>query len=286
MKKGIFKCIAILVIVVGVLTLSVEDKIIGHSGSQLEKVVIKALAGAKGKYSVLVKNLKTGEEYLFYSHKEYKTGSLYKLWVMATVFNQIQKGLLGEDEVLSEDIAVLNSNFNIDPNLAELKDGSITLTVREALKQMITISHNYAALLLAEKVGLSKVAAFINENQFKESAVGVTGGSPHSTAYDIALFFEKLYKGQLADPNYTNQMLDLLKMQKLNSKLPKYLPSQIPVAHKTGEIDFLSHDAGIVYTEKGDYIIVVFSESDYPPGAEDRIAKISRAVYDYFLSKP
>ena len=119
-------------------------------------------------------------------------------------------------------------------------------------------------------------------NGFKDSSVGGSGDSPKSTADDIALFFEKLYKGELANTQYTKEMLDLLKAQTLNDKLPKYLPKGTVVAHKTGEIDYLSHDGGIVYAPTGDYIIVVLSESSYPPGAEERIAQISKRVFDYF----
>jgi beta-lactamase class A len=57
------------------------------------------------------------------------------------------------------------------------------------------------------------------------------------------------------------------------------------MAHKTGELGQVSHDGGIVYTEKGDYIIVVLSESTLPKGAEERIANISKDVYAYFMSK-
>ena len=77
-------------------------------------------------------------------------------------------------------------------------------------------------------------------------------------------------------------MLDLLKKQKLNNKLPANLPEGVEIAHKTGEIGYFTHDAGIVYTSKGDYIIVVLSQSDMPSAAEDRIASISKNVYDYF----
>ncbi len=71
------------------------------------------------------------------------------------------------------------------------------------LNQMITISHNYAALLLTEKVKLSTVAKFLQTNGFKESNVGTNGEAPVTTPSDIALFLEKLYKGQLANPTYT-----------------------------------------------------------------------------------
>lgn len=246
----------------------------------LEKTITKVLEGSKGKYSIVVKNLKTGESFSINSHKPNKTGSLYKLWVMATVFNQIQNGKLTEDEILSEDIQDLNYKFSIASEEAELTEGKITLTVHDALQQMITISHNYAALLLTEKIKLSSVKSFLEKNGFLESKV--SDSAPISTPYNIALFLEKLYKGKLANKKHTKSMLGLLKSQKLNDKLPKYLPKNVFIAHKTGEIDFLSHDAGIVYTEKGDYIIVVFSQSNYPKGANERIAQISKAVYEYF----
>lgn len=248
----------------------------------LSDVIQKVLEGATGTYGVVVKNLKNGDSFFLNEHKVYEPGSLYKVWIMAEAFREIQNGKLKEDETLSQDIAVLNQKFEIDPELAELKEGTISLSVRDALNQMITISHNYAALLLTERIKLINVDYFLKENGFNESIVGINGGSPQTTPYDISLFFEKLYKGELANKEYTDKMLSLLTEQTFNNKIPKYLPKNTVVAHKTGEIDYLSHDAGIVFGENGDYIIVVLSESDFPPGAEERIADISKAVFDYF----
>lgn len=252
------------------------------SNQSLKNAVDKSLQEAKGNYGIVVKNLKTDESYSLNEHKIYEAGSLYKVWVMAESFDQIQKGELKEDAVLSEDAQVLNEKFNISSESAEIKTGEITLSVKDALKQMITISHNYAALLLTEKIRLSKVALFLKKNSFNESKVGTGGESPTTTPSDMAKFLEKLYKGELANLENTQKMIDLLKRQTLNGKLPKYLPKEISIAHKTGEIGYFSHDAGIIYTPKGDYIIVILSETDYPPGAEERIAQISKAVYEYF----
>ncbi len=253
-----------------------------QDNNDLKAVVENALAGTQGKYGIVIKNLKTGESYYSNEHQVFQPGSLYKVWVMATAYKQIQEGSLKEDEELTEDVQVLNDKFNISSDTADLTEGTVDFSVDSALTQMITISHNYAALLLTERVRLSKIAEFLQQNGFKESTVGTDGSAPTSTPSDIALFFEKLYKGELANPEYTDKMLNLLKAQKLNDKLPKYLPDEAVVAHKTGEIDNFSHDGGIVYTPKGDYIIVVLSESDSPPGAEERIAEVSKAVYEYF----
>ena len=257
--------------------------LISSQNHSLKKVVDKSMEGASGNYSLVVKNLKDNESYQTLEHKEFDAGSLYKLWIMAEAFDQIQKGELEESEVLSSSIANLNNKFNISSESAELTEGGITLSVKDALKQMITISHNYAALLLTERIRLSKVATFLKDNGFEESSVGINGQSPTTTASDITKFFEKLYKSELANQENSQKMIELLKAQTLNNKLPKYLPEEVSIAHKTGEIDYFSHDGGIVFNPKGDYIIVVLSESDYPPGAEERIGQISKAVYQYFL---
>ncbi|MDZ4228546.1 MAG: serine hydrolase [Candidatus Levybacteria bacterium] len=277
MKKKVFLLLFIFVTLINVIGFYIFNQIIFNSN--LHKTISNSLSGAKGKYSVAVEDLKNGKKESLYGDKVFAVGSLYKLWVMAEAHRQIQEGLLSKDEVLSEEVSVLNKDFNIDPESAELTKGVITLTVRDALKQMITISHNYAALLLTKKIKLSNVANFLEINGFKNSHVG---NVPTSTADNIATFFEKLYKGELANAQYTNEMLALLKAQSLNNKLPKYLPKGTVIAHKTGEIDYLSHDAGIVYAKNRDYVIVVLSESDYPPGAEERISQISKSVFDYF----
>jgi beta-lactamase class A len=273
----LFLLFIFIILICSTLPHSSREKI--KTENKLHKAMIDPLFGAKGKYSVVVNDLTSNEGESLYGNKYYQVGSLYKLWVMAEVFNQIKKGKISEEEMLSEDVVILNNDFNIDPEMAELTEGTITLTVKEALKQMIAISHNYAALLLTKKVGISNVSIFLKTNGLISSHVGDT---PISTADDIALFFEKLYKSELNSPKYTAKMLDLLKQQQLNEKLPKYLPKGTVVAHKTGEIGFLSHDAGIVYTKNRNYIIVVLSETNSPPGAMERIAKISKSVFDYF----
>ncbi len=253
--------------------------------NSLKEAVDNVLKGTEGTYGIAIKNLKTGETYYSSEHKVFEVGSLYKLWIMATAYKQIQSGQLTEDQVLSEDVVTLNGEFNIDPNSVELTEGTITLTVHDAIYQMITISHNYAALLLTEKIKLSSVAAFLGSTGLDESTVGTNGGSPTATPFDIGLFFEKLYKGELANQQYTQEMIDILKNQQLNAGLPKYLPVESKIADKTGDIGWFKHDAGIVFTNKGDYIIVVMSESDSPPNAQEKIALVSKAVFDYFQNR-
>lgn len=245
----------------------------------LKEAVEKALVGSTGTYGVAIKNLKTGESYYSNEHRLFEAGSLYKLWIMATAVHQIERGELKEDEILSGMAADLNREYGISPDSADLTEGRIILTVKQAMTQMIVISHNYSAFLLLKRVASSNVSALLKEQNFDESFLD---NPPTTTAFDVATFFEKLYWGKLANQAGTEEMLNILKEQTLNEKLPKYLPEEVTVAHKTGEIRYFSHDAGIVFSSGGDYVIAVMSETDFPPGAEERIAGISQAVYQYF----
>lgn len=248
----------------------------------LEKIVKKGLEGTTGDYAFYIKNLSSGEEYSLNQDKQYESGSLYKLWVMAVVFEKIKNGQLKEDDVLSDSVESLNKKFDLEEGFLEMpEDARLTILVKDAVFQMITISHNYSALLLLDKVGAANVSKFLSKQGFLNSTIM---NEPKTTAYNVALFFEKLYKGEIIDKEYSEKMLDILKKQTLNSGIPKYLPKGVEVAHKTGDLGWFKHGGGIVFSDKGDFIIVALSESEFPEGAMERIADVSKAVYDYFSS--
>lgn len=231
--------------------------------ADLKSIAEDALYQTKGKYGIYIKNLKSGEEYHLNEEQKFDPGSLYKLKVMVLVFEKIKTGSLKEDETLVADIAQLNKFFEIPDDVAEFTNGTINFTIKSALEQMITISHNYAALSLTKKVDGKDLAA-------------------PTTPKELALFFEKLYKGEIIDKEYSQKMLELLKRQKINDRIPKYLPKETVVAHKTGDIGYFEHDGGIVFTPSGDYVFVALSESSTPDAAGERIARLSEAVYKYF----
>lgn len=247
--------------------------------SRLKETIAEQLQNHKGIYAVAVKNLKTGESYYLNEHQSFQPASLYKLWVMATVYEKIRDGELGEDEMLEDTVQGLNQKFGIASEEAELKEGSIKLSVKDALEKMITISDNYASYLLVARVKSASVQSFVMSH-------GATGSSFNhpikTTPSDIIFFFDKLYKGELTDQTHTTKMIDLLKRQRLNTVIPKYLPGGVTSAHKTGTLGRFAHDAGLVYGPKGDYIIAILSETNSTTAAKDVMAKVSEAVYKYF----
>ena len=243
-----------------------------QENSRLKEIVADALTGTKGSYGIAILHLKTGEYFLQDEGRLFKTASLYKLWVMGTAFEQIKNGQLHESDLISGDLGTLNAKLHIastsadsqsptgDPpteteNDSEAKKNTrskVAFTVKNAMEKMITISDNYSALTLTDRVNLANIQFFLDKNGFIDSKVGSNGKDPVTSPYDIALFLKKIYDGELIDHTYSDKMLTLLKQQKLNHKLPKYLPEGVLVAHKTGELDEVTHDAGIVFTPSGD----------------------------------
>lgn len=257
--------------------------------SKLEKITEDAFEKNDGRYAVVIKNLKTDEFYSYNGDDKFNSASLYKLWIMAVAFQKIKDGVLDENETLSAPVQKLNDILstatltptpdNVTPTPSIGEPERVSMRAGFAMENMITLSDNYAALLLASRSGTLSVTNFLKDYGFRNSNFKEP---PQTTASDIALYYEKLYKGGLVDKEYSARMIEILKNQTLNDRIPKYLPKDIDVAHKTGELFNVKHDAGIVFTSQGDYIIVVLSETKDSRIASEIIAKYSKEIYDYF----
>lgn len=250
-----------------------------QNSAQLALMVESQLFQSLGNYGIVIKNLSNGESYYSNEHKKFETGSLYKLWVMGAVYEQISKGSLKMDDIVAGSTGNLNTPDA--SNSGEVLN-SPPLTVKDALYKMITVSDNNSAILLTQKAGVKNIVEFMQEYNFSESSFGNATSLPQTTADDMALFFLTLYRGQMVSKDASQAMLNLLKQQKINGKIPKYLPDNLSVAHKTGELDEFSHDAGIVYDTRSNYIIVVLTQSNSRSQADERIAAIAQGVYTYF----
>ena len=247
--------------------------------SNLRLIAESTFRDFDGKYAIYIQNLKTKESLKINADQTFGSASLYKLWLMATIFDKVSKGELKESESVEGSISAINKKYGIEKEDAELTEGYLQYSVTSAVEQMITISHNYAALLLLEKSSNSEIDEFIKELGLKTSKMSVP---PETSASDIGLFYERLYRGEIISPEYSQKMIEVLKKQKLNDRLAKDLPEGVVFAHKTGNLDLIENDAGIIHSPLGDYIIVVLTESKTPLEARDKMAQFSKAVYEYF----
>lgn len=251
----------------------------------LAKIVQNNLTGGNGEFSIYITDLIDAENYTLNSSDIYPAASLYKLYLMAAVMKEMDKGELGLDDNVSSNIDHLEEVFGSIDFGYNGDEGDIEYSVEETLERVGRVSDNFAAIMLAEKVGWDKV----QKAAYDSGATATTIKSPiFTTASDIANFLKLLYQDKIVSPAASEQIRQFLKLSQLNNRIPAGLPEGIEVVHKTGELSRVRHDAGIVYLGGSEraYVIVLMSKDLKDENeAVETMAKISKEVYEYFSKK-
>jgi beta-lactamase class A len=128
-------------------------------------------------------------------------------------------------------------------------------------------------IVLVSASGQPKLAPKLHDDARADAALNVT------TADDVASLYMQLLRGEVVDADASQEMLDLLAQQQINDRLPVLLPSDTVVAHKTGNLDGLVHDAGVIYAPAGPIIVAVLTEDVDEGVADDMIAQIGLLAY-------
>lgn len=251
--------------------------------NNLSKIVNENLPGNNGQYAVFIEDLGDGEIYSLRSLDSFPAASLYKVFLLAAVLKEIEDGGLRLEDVLSASkehlVDILGKDeFGID----DLPD-QVEFTVEEAMVRIGRISDNFSSIMLGDKIGWDKVQQMANELGAKNTFIK---DPIQTSAEDIALFFKKLYRREIISVKVSEEIEKYLALNQLNNRIPAGVPDGVKVIHKTGELSGVRHDAGIVYLANRPYVIVLMSKNlKYEDEGVKTLAKISKAIYDYFQDK-
>jgi beta-lactamase class A len=163
----------------------------------------------------------------------------------------------------------------------------IRMTLRALCDAMITVSSNLAANTLIETLGVKNIQRTVE--RLGAGGMQVLRGVGDQTAFEAGLnnttdarglltLLTKLARSEVVHPAASAEMIAILKRQAPNDGIPAGLPPDTIVAHKTGTITKIHHDAGIIYGRRP-YVLVVLVR-----GIEDQkisarlIADITRVV--------
>ncbi len=242
---------------------------------QLESKIGDYLSGLGASYGVAAVNLSDGRSAFVNADTGFPTASMYKLLVMYRVFQAVDQGSLSMDDqvtIQDADLAQVDST--------DLWAGD-TMTVAGALGNMITVSSNASAWALTRLVGgWGQVTSAAEE--LGMSSTYLDGQDFWSTPGDMAHFFRLLAGRSLVSDATSGQMIDLLLQQTANDRIPALLPDGVQVAHKTGELEGVRNDGGIISGPSGNYVIVVMSQSGDTSEQVQAEAEISRMVYAHY----
>ena len=250
-------------------------------GRGLAQAVDAFLRQRRGSFGVAVHELAGPVAVEVAAGDRFALASLYKVLLMCEVARLVGEGWLRLDDSIRTAPAY---GFG-EP------DGGVPpdtrLTVDEAVAASIAVSSNSAALALIELVTPDALRAVPARLGLGDTTVDAqpTGQPGHywveafGSARDLAELFGRLGREQLVSPGLDRRMVEYLLDQRINDRLPLLLPPGTPVGHKTGEVDGLTHDGGLVLLPGRPYSIVVLAEGESPAEGRAVVAELSWLVH-------
>ena len=272
------------------------------SGTSLRGQITQ-IAEASGASAIAVAffDFKQKTEWSYEGDRWFHAASTIKVPVLLGVFGAIEQGGLTEFSrihIRNRFYSIVDqSPFRIDisrDSTPEVHEAiGKTLQVRELARHMIVTSSNLATNLLIDIVGVESIQQTLKDLELS-NGIDFQRGVEDNVAWEKDINNRVTAEGLLkalrmiADeeaisPAASKHMLDILHGQEFKRGIPAGLPGEARVAHKTGEISTVAHDAGIVYLPyRKPYVLVILTEwKPSSSGRQDTIAKISRAVYEH-----
>jgi beta-lactamase class A len=265
--------------------------------------ILPLIKAHRGKVAVAVKHLDGGESYLYDPDEEMPTASLIKFMIMLEVYSQVAEGKLKLSDLVTlremdkvPGSGILTYHFS---------DGA-TFPLRDAVRLMMVFSDNTATNLVLDKIGLpstnKRMEAWgcphtrINAKVFRGSTTSIDPqrtkkfGLGSTTARETILLLEKVHRGEVVSADVCKEMLGHMKKCEDKTKLKRFLPAKIEVAHKTGAVSDVKTDAGILYLPGGPVAICVLTaQNDDKAWKDDNagnvlIGRVAQQVHEHFLA--
>jgi beta-lactamase class A len=264
-----------------------------------EKITLE-LQKDNGLFAVAFKDLGTGKTVLINDKITFHAASTMKTPVLIEIYKQAAAGKfsLKDSMVIKNSFSSIvdGSEFTLNP----ADDSQLELygqigqkkTIADLAYQMIIASSNLATNMMIELVkaeNVMKTMKAIGANDIQvlrgveDNKAFEKGLNNTTTAFDQLLIFEKLAKNQLVSRKVCEEMISILLDQKFKEIIPAQLPAEVKVAHKTGSITGIQHDAGIVFLPDGrKYVLILLSKFEGDEKlAQKTMANVSKLVYDY-----
>jgi beta-lactamase class A len=265
--------------------------------TRLEQRIAATTGAVAGVY---FKSLKTGELVTIAADSSFHAASTMKVPVMIEFFRQVERGGLLEQQpvlLVNQFASIVDgSPFAVAPiddsdSTMYLRIGS-RVPARELVERMIVRSSNLATNAVIALVGAAHADSTAHALGAQRMRVlrGVEDGKAFqkglnntTTARDLGVLLEAIEQRRAASARNCSEMLAILGRQEFNDEIPAGLPPETRVAHKTGQITGVLHDAAIVYLPgRSPYVLVVLTRN-IPDArvARTLIADLSRIVYEH-----
>ncbi|MBO1004661.1 serine hydrolase [Pseudogracilibacillus auburnensis] len=262
--------------------------------NELKERLEQLVKSEDGNWAIVVEDLDKQDSLSINGKHQYYAASIIKLPIMATAFSMADQGLL----CLSEKIKLKKVDVVGGAGVLQHLSIGLELTFYDLLMLMIIQSDNTATNMVIDRLGKKQIQATMSQigmlhssfyNKLMTVPVQLEGRNM-ITAHDVSTFYRTVVEGKFSSQYACEQMIDLLKRQQIQH-LTAYFPD-IPIKHigqqpewtfasKTGSVENLYHDTGVLYKRDRTVIINVLSEGCNQNKAIRMINQIGKEVYEY-----
>lgn len=239
---------------------------------------------------MLVKDLSNNEILFNYNGgKIYPSASIIKVPIMIEALSKADT----LEIPLLEQFKIEDSNKVEFSVITELNINECTF--QELITWMIINSDNSATNVLIDILGMDNINERIKslrminttlQRKMMDFKAIEEGKNNFTSLEDMLNVMEGLYKGEIINREVSKRAIDIMKNQRDNSMLKRYIMENVTLANKTGELENLNNDVGIFYTKKADYFIGIFvNKARNNQQGSEIIAKLSKKVYNHFINE-
>lgn len=262
----------------------------------VQQQIQSRIASSHADVAIAFRTLDSKSEFFYHSDDSFHAASTMKIPVMLELFRQSSAGKLH----LSDSLPIHNefhsivdgSLYKLDPaddsELDLYKAEGQSRTLSQLCELMITLSSNLATNLLIEKLGVDNIRATVHS--YNADGMNVLRGVEDQKAFDkglnntttaraLQILLTAIANGKAVDASSSQQMIEILERQHFNEGIPAGLPPGTRVAHKTGEITKIHHDAAIVFTPRPFVLVILTRGLPDEKDSSALIADLTRLLY-------
>ena len=240
--------------------------------------------------SVLIKEIgKAGNIYSYNPNVEMISASVIKVPIMLAILEKVRIKKVS----LNDEILVKYEDILYDTEIFENGEGYYSIC--ELINWMIIESDNTATNVLIKKFGMESINNYIidvlklkstrlERYMLDESAIK-DGFNNYTNQEDMLNIFTKLFNKEILNKKLCNIAIKILYNQRCQDQIMRYIYNPVKYAHKTGYLDYLSHDVGVMnINNRLFYVGVSIFNSKFKDGNKKLIGNIGKIIYNGLIS--
>ena len=233
---------------------------------------------------VAILDLENGDNFAFNADHDFPSASTIKILILAGLAEAVHEGRLNLDDTLGAAPEIRLSGSGV----VNWLDAKLELTLRDHAWLMTAISDNSSSNVLMNAVGIPEinelgkrlnVGKTVMGRNFMDRNIPKGPSKNRATAAGLVNILEAIYKDEIGSPELCAWMRQCLADQQHRDRLARHLPEGVEYAGKTGTIEGIAHDCGVIIGEKQRIVVAVLTQHFENPYDADRfIGRIGTAL--------